>query len=70
MSSTKGDSSEEENKNVIRSYIDEIFNKRNLSSFERYFDGDFIEGSPQAGKHGMGSSEFISEFFKAFQIGV
>ena len=49
MSSTKRDSSEEEYKNVIRSYIDEIFNKRNLSSFERYFDGDFIE-SPQAGK--------------------
>lgn len=63
---TKGDSSEEENKNVIRSYIDEIFNKRNLSSFERYFDGDFIKDSPQAGKDGMGSSHFISEFFKAF----
>ena len=66
MSSTKGDSSEEENKNVIRSYIDEIFNKRNLSSFERYFDGDSIEASLQTGKHGVGTSQFISEFFRAF----
>jgi predicted ester cyclase len=66
MSSTKKDSSGEENKNFMRSYIDEIFNKHNLSSIERYFDGDSIESSPQAGKHGVGSGQFISEFFKAF----
>lgn len=66
MSLMKGDSSEEENKNFIRLYIDEIFNKHNLSSIERYFGGDSFENSPQAGKHGVGSGQFISEFFKAF----
>jgi|GEM_PF-2111497 len=66
MSSTKGYSSEEENKNFIRSYIDEIFNKRDLSSIQRYFGGGSIENSLQAGKHGVGSGQFISEFFKAF----
>jgi predicted SnoaL-like aldol condensation-catalyzing enzyme len=57
-------SQEEKNRNIIRSYIDEIFNKHNLSSIERYFGGNSIEGSPQAGKGGVGSKQFIEEFFK------
>ena len=57
---------EEKNKNIIRSYIDEIFNKHNLSSLERYFGGNSIEGSPQAGKGGVGSKQFINDFFMAF----
>ena len=57
----------ERNKTMIRSYIDEIFNKHKLSSIERYFGGNFIEGSFQAGKGGgVGSKQFLNEFFKAF----
>ena len=57
----------ERNKTIIRSYIDEIFNKHKLSSIERYFGGNFIEGSFQAGKGGgVGSKQFLNEFFKAF----
>ena len=66
MSSLKGNFQEEKNKNIITSYIDEIFNKHNLSSIQRYFGGNFVEGSPQAGKGGIGSKQFINEFFKAF----
>jgi predicted ester cyclase len=66
MSSSKGNFQEEKNKNFITSYIDEIFNKHNLSSIQRYFGGNFVEGSPQAGKGGIGSKQFINEFFKAF----
>ena len=66
MSSLKGDFQEEKNKNIIISYIDEIFNKHNLSSIQRYFGGNFIEGSAQAGKGGIGSKQFINDFFKAF----
>jgi predicted ester cyclase len=66
MSSMKGNFQEEKNKNIITSYIDEIFNKHNLSSIQRYFGGNFVEGSPQAGKGGIGSKQFINEFFKAF----
>jgi predicted ester cyclase len=62
----RGDSQKEKNKNIIRSYIDEIFNKHNLTLIERYFGGNSIEGSPQAGKGGVGSKQFINEFFKAF----
>jgi predicted ester cyclase len=62
----KGNSQEEKNKDIIRSYIDEIFNKHNLSSIERYFGGNSVEGSPQAGKGSVGSKQFINEFFQAF----
>jgi predicted ester cyclase len=66
MSSLKGNSQEEKNKNFIRSYIEEIFNKHNLSSIQRYFDGSSIEGSSQAGKGGIGSNQFINRFLTAF----
>jgi predicted ester cyclase len=66
MSRTEETSQEKRNKTIIRSYIDEIFNKHHLSSIERYFGGNSIEGSPQAGKGGVGSKQFINEFFKAF----
>ena len=38
----KGNSQEEKNKDIIVSYIDEIFNKHNLSSIERYFGGNSV----------------------------
>jgi predicted ester cyclase len=66
MSSLKGTFQEEKNKNFITSYMDEIFNKHNLSSIQRYFGGNFVKGSPKAGKSGIGSKQFINEFFKAF----
>jgi predicted SnoaL-like aldol condensation-catalyzing enzyme len=57
---------EERNKTLIRSYIDEIFNKHKLSSIERYFGGNYVEGSPQAGKGGEGFKQFLTNFFNAF----
>jgi predicted ester cyclase len=66
MSVIKGNPQEEKNKNIIKSYIDEIFNKHNLTLIERYFGGNSIEGSPQAGKGGVGSKQFLNEFFRAF----
>lgn len=54
MSSTEGTSQEEWNKTIIRSSIEEIFNKNNLLSVENYFGKDSVEGSPQAGKGGEG----------------
>lgn len=66
MPSPKGTSLEERNKTLIRSFIEEIFNEHNLSSIEKYFGKDSVEGSPQAGKGGVGSKQFIEEFFKAF----
>jgi predicted ester cyclase len=57
---------EERNKTIIRSFIEEIFNEHNLSSIEKYFGKDSVEGSPQAGKGGEGFRQFLIDFFKAF----
>jgi predicted ester cyclase len=66
MPSREETSREETNKTLIRSFIEEIFNDHNLSSIEKYFGKDSIEGSPQAGKSGRGFKLFLTEFFKAF----
>ena len=66
MPSTTETSQEERNKTLIRSFIEEIFNEHNLSSIEKYFGKDSIEGSPLAGKGGEGFKRFLSDFFKAF----
>ena len=63
---SKGDSKEERNKTLIRSFIQEIFNEHNLSSIEKYFGKETVEGSPQAGKGGEGFKLMLTEFFKAF----
>jgi predicted ester cyclase len=66
MSSPEPTSLEERNKTLIRSFIEEIFNEHNLSSIEKYFGKESVEGSPQAGKGGEGFKLFLTDFFKAF----
>jgi predicted ester cyclase len=66
MSSTDRTSQEERNKGLIRSFIQEIFNEHELSTIEKYFGNDSVEGSPQAGKGGGGFKQFLTDFFKAF----
>lgn len=66
MPLTEENSLEERNKTIIRSFIEEIFNEHNLSSIEKYFGKDSVEGSPQAGKGGEGFKHFLSDLFKAF----
>jgi predicted ester cyclase len=63
---TEATSQEERNKTLIRSFIDEIFNKHNLSSIENYFGRDSVEGSPQAGMGGKGFKQFLTDFLNAF----
>lgn len=66
MSRTEETSQEERNKTIIRSFIEEIFNEHNLSSIEKYFGKDSMEGSPQAGKGGEGFKQFLTDFFRSF----
>jgi predicted ester cyclase len=66
MPSSEATSLEERNKILMRSFIDEIFNEHNLSSIEKYFGKNSVEGSPQAGKGGEGFRQFLIDFFKAF----
>jgi steroid delta-isomerase-like uncharacterized protein len=66
MPLTEETSQEERNKTLIRSFIEEIFNEHNLSSIEKYFGKDSIEGSAQAEKGGEGFKQFLTDFFNAF----
>lgn len=66
MPSTEKTSPEQRNKALITSFIEEIFNEHNLSSIEKYFGKDSVEGSPQAGKGGEGFRQFLTDFFNAF----
>jgi predicted ester cyclase len=56
MPRTEETSQVERNKTIIRSFIEEVFNEHNLSSIEKYFDKDSMEGF----KH------FLTDFFNAF----
>ena len=60
------ESLEERNKTLIRSFIEEIFNKHNLSSIEKYAGKDFIESSLQAEKGGESRKQFLTNLFNAF----
>lgn len=55
MPSLGGAFIEGRNKTLIRSFIEEIFNERNLSSIEKYFGKESVEGSPQTGRGGRGT---------------
>jgi predicted SnoaL-like aldol condensation-catalyzing enzyme len=66
MSPTDGNVQEKRNKNIIRSFIEEIFNEHNLSSIEKYFGKTFMEDSPHAGRRGEEFKQFLTDFFDAF----
>lgn len=65
MPRTQESSHEKRNKTLIRSFMEEIF-KHNLSSIDRYFGKDVVEGSPQAWDGGEGFKRFLINFFRAF----
>ena len=55
----KNSSQEKKNKTLVESFVEEIFNKHNLSAIENYLN-------PVAGKRSEEFKEFLSAFFKAF----
>jgi predicted SnoaL-like aldol condensation-catalyzing enzyme len=55
----KNSSQEKKNKTLVESFVEEIFNKHNLSAIEKYMN-------PVAGKGSEGFKQFLSAFFKAF----
>jgi predicted ester cyclase len=60
MSLTEKNSSQEKrNKVLVESFIEEIFNKHNLSAIEKYLNA-------AAGKGHEGLKQFLGTFFKAF----
>jgi steroid delta-isomerase-like uncharacterized protein len=55
----KNSSQEKRNKELVETFVEEIFNKHNLSKIEKYL-------SPAGGKGSEGFEQFLSSFFNAF----
>ena len=55
----KNSSQEKKNKTLVESFVEEIFNKHNLSATENYLN-------PVAGKRSEGFKQFLSAFIRAF----
>jgi predicted ester cyclase len=55
----KNSSQEKKNKALVESFVEEVFNKHNLSAIENYLN-------PVAGKGGEEFKQFLRVFFKAF----
>ena len=52
--------SQSTNKALVKSFVEEVFNKHDLSAIEKYF----AKENPHAGREGF--KQFLSEFFIAF----
>ena len=57
--SEKNNSQDNRNKVLVESFIEEIFNKHNLSAIEKYL-------GPDTGNRNGGFKQFLSTFFNAF----
>ena len=57
--SEKNSSQVKRNKTLVELFVEEIFNKHNLSAIEKYLN-------PVAGKGSEGFKQFLSALFKAF----
>jgi steroid delta-isomerase-like uncharacterized protein len=58
----------EDNKAIVRSFIDEVMNKQDISAIERLFAADFVNHTPQPGVPPTrdGIKAFFSKFLSAF----
>ena len=58
----------EDNKAIVRSFVDEVLNKRDSSAIDRLFATDFVNHTPQPGVPPTrdGIKRFFSMFLSAF----
>ena len=67
QSSPQSESMEKENnKALVTSFIEEVFNQHNLSAVDKYYAQDLIQHSPQAGNGSEGFKQQFGPFFEAF----
>jgi predicted SnoaL-like aldol condensation-catalyzing enzyme len=57
----------EVNKLLIKSFVQEVFNKHNLTALDKYYAPNIIQHNPMAGQGRQGSKQFFIPFFSAFQ---
>lgn len=66
MPTVAGNKSRQKNKSLVRSFIEEIFNKHNLSSIENYLGEGATYDSPYSGNDIHGFKQYLVQFFMAF----
>jgi steroid delta-isomerase-like uncharacterized protein len=56
----------EVNKLLIKSFVQEVFNKHNLTALDKYYAPNIIQHNPMTGQGRQGSKQFFIPFFSAF----
>ena len=57
---------EEKNRALVISFINEVFNNHNVGAADNYYAGDHIEHNPQIPQGREGFKKYFTEFFNAF----
>ena len=58
--------SEEKNKDFIRNYTEDFWNKANIFAFEKYYSADFIMHFPDGDQNGEQYKGLCQAYFSAF----
>ena len=56
----------EMNKSLIKSFVQEVFNKHNLTALDKYYAPNVTLHNPMAGQGRQGFRQFLTLFFSAF----
>jgi steroid delta-isomerase-like uncharacterized protein len=56
----------EVNKLLIKSFVQEVFNKHNLTALDKYYAANIIQHNSMAGQGRQGFKQFFIPFFSAF----
>jgi steroid delta-isomerase-like uncharacterized protein len=56
----------EENKLLIKSFVEQVLNKHNVAAVDKYYAPDLIQHSPSMGQGIQEFKEFFTPFFSAF----
>jgi predicted SnoaL-like aldol condensation-catalyzing enzyme len=57
---------EEQNKALVRSFIEEVFNQHNISAVDKYYAPDLVQHNPSVSNGSEAFKQFLTNFFRAF----
>src|SRR5919197_3994827 len=58
--------SSEVNKALVKSFVEQVFNKHNVTAVDKYYAADLIQHNPTIGQGRQGFKQFFMPFFSAF----
>jgi predicted SnoaL-like aldol condensation-catalyzing enzyme len=54
------------NKALVKSFVEQVLNKHNVTAVDKYYAPDLIQHSPSMGQGRQGFKQFFTPFFSAF----